>query len=157
MAPLSLTCVTAVAIMIAGAIELLRRISTCLLLVALAGIYAAPLAAALAPTGMDCCAAGMCLHSGHSGARQQSRGQNQSHKKMANCEMGSQTGSMRECQMGACGSKNENVIRVALVVLSAPVMITHSPVEVPVSAQAFEPEHLISQIPETPPPRIILS
>jgi hypothetical protein len=153
----SLTRVTAVAIMVPEQFQLLRRITTCLLLVALAGIYAAPLAATFAPTGADCCAAGMCPLQGHSHTRQHSGSHNQSHQKMADCGMGSEASSMRMCEMGACGSKNENVIRVALVVLSAPVQLVHSPVEVSIPAQAFEPEHLVSQIPETPPPRITLS
>jgi hypothetical protein len=125
--------------------------------VALAGIYAAPLAAAYAPSGADCCAIGMCPHLGHSHARQHSGSHNQSHQEMPDCAMGSQTGSMRMCEMGACGSKNENVIRVALVVLSAPVQIIQSVAEVRVSASPFEPEHSVSQIPETPPPRTVLS
>jgi hypothetical protein len=137
--------------------ELLRRITTCLLLLALAGIYAAPLAAAFAPTGMDCCAAGMCPLAGHSHSRHQAGGQNQSHQRMPNCAMGSESGSMRECQMGACGSQHEDVVRVAPFVLSAPVQIIQSPVEASVSARPFEPEHLVSQIPETPPPRITFS
>jgi len=153
----SLTPATAVVIMIAGAIELLRRITTCLLLLALAGIYASPLAAAFAPAGGDCCAAGMCPHPGHSHSRHSSENREQSHQKMANCAMGSQTSSAREYAMCACESKNENVIRAALVVLSAPVLITYSTVEVPVSPHEIEPEHLISRIPETPPPRTRLS
>jgi|ERR1700722_7877241 len=143
--------------MIAGAIELLRRITTCLLLVALAGIYAAPLAAAFAPTGTDCCAAGMCPLHGHSDARHTSGGHTQSHQKMPHCAMGSQSGSMRECEMGACGSQHEDVVRVAVFVLSAPMQIIQSPVQASVSPRAFEPEHLVSQIPETPPPRTLLS
>lgn len=71
--------------------------------------------------------------------------------------MGSQAGSMRMCEMGACNSQRENVVREAIFVLSAPVRMAQSPVQIPISAQPAEPEYSVSSIPDTPPPRKILS
>ena len=143
--------------MFAGANCLLRKIATCFLLVALAGIYAAPLAAAFAPSGMDCCATGMCPRPAHSHAQHKSSSAMASHTHMADCGMGSQTGAMRMCGMGACNNQRENVVRVAIFLLSAPVRVIESRVENSIWAQPAQLAHSISAIPDTPPPRTFLS
>jgi len=134
-----------------GAFELLRRITTCLILVALAGIYAMPLAAAFASSDMDCCVAGMCPRAGHS------MSQHHTLKDMPDCAMGSLAGSMRQCEMGACDTHNDSPIRVGLFVLSAPMHVVRSSVHVPVLTPAPQQAHPVSQVPETPPPQISLS
>jgi hypothetical protein len=153
----ALTRAAGMVIMGAGAIFLVRRITTCLVLVALIGIYAMPLAAALSPSAMDCCAAGMCPMPGRSLARHQSVIHTQPHSEMPDCGMGSLSGSLRKCEMGACATQKDNVVNVGLFVLSAPMGIVRSLVQVPVLAAAPQSEHSVSQIPATPPPRISLS
>jgi hypothetical protein len=147
----TLTHGAAIATMCDGATLLLRRITTCLVLVALVGIYAMPLAAAFSPDAMDCCSAGMCPRPGRSMSH------SQSHQEMADCGMGSLSGSLRKCKMGACDMQKVNVVNVGLFVLSAPMGIVRSLVQVPVLAAAPQCEHTVSQIPETPPPRTNLS
>jgi hypothetical protein len=134
--------------MCAGAFELLRRITTCLVLAALAGIYAMPLAAAFAPSDMDCCAAGMCPRAGHSLSHRQT------HNEMPDCAMGNESGSLRKCEMGACETQKDNVLNVGVFVFSAPMRVVRSSVHIPVAVSAPEPAHSVSQIPETPPPRL---
>jgi len=124
--------------------------------VALFGIYAVPLAAAFSRDAMDCCAAGMCPRAGHSLAHHQEARQ-QTHQEMANCGMDAQSGSMRKCEMGACETQEDNVVNVGLFVLSAPIRIVRSSMQVPVLLAAPQSEHSISQIPATPPPRTSLS
>jgi hypothetical protein len=147
----SLTPMVVTANMCDGAIDLVRRITTCVVLLALVGIYAAPLAAAFAPAGMDCCAAGMCPRPGHSSPRHQSS------QKMPNCAMGSQNGSARDCEMGACESHSASVLSMDFFVLSSPVSIVRAAAQVAVSLAAPPLEHSVSQIPATPPPRTSLS
>jgi hypothetical protein len=137
--------------MSAGAIELLRRITTCLVLVALAGIYAMPLAAAFSPSGMECCTTGMCPRPGRAMSH------HQTHEEMPDCAMGEMKGSLRKCEMAACNAQKDNAVNVGLFVLSAPIRIVTSAVHVPVLAQAPIAAHPGSQIPATPPPRISLS
>jgi hypothetical protein len=138
--------------MCAGVILVVRRITTCLVLVALIGIYAMPLAAALSPSPMDCCAAGMCPRPGHSMAH------HQTHEEMLDCDgMGVQTGSMRKCDMAACDTQKVSAVNVGLFVLSAPVKIVGSSARFSILVQTPLSEYMISQIPVTPPPRISLS
>jgi hypothetical protein len=125
-------------------------------LVALFGIYAVPLAAAFSRDAMDCCAAGMCPHHGHSLAHHQVARQ-QTHQEMTDCGMGAQSGSMRKYEMGACKTQEDNVVNVGLFVLSAPIRVVRSSVQVPVLLAAARSEHSVSQIPATPPPRTSLS
>jgi hypothetical protein len=140
-----------------GANLLLRRITTCAVLVALFGIYAAPLAAAFSTDTMDCCSAGMCPRPGRSLAHHQMAALQQTHEEMADCGMGSQSGSMRKCEMGACETQKDNVLQVGLFVLSAPMRVLRRSVQAPVLALAPQTEHSVSQIPATPPPRRFLS
>ncbi len=147
----SLTPAIAVVKICTGAIDLLRRITTCVVLLALVCIYAAPLAAAFAPAGMDCCAAGMCPRPGHSSPRHQSS------QKMPNCAMGSQSGSTRDCEMGACESHSASVLSMDYFVLTSPVSIVRAAAQVSVSLAAPPLEYSVSQIPATPPPRTGLS
>jgi hypothetical protein len=149
--PDSLTRAALLITMCAGATLLVRRIITCVVLVALAGIYAVPLAAAFASSDMDCCAAGMCPRPGRSLAR------HQTHEEMPDCGVGSPSGSLRKCDMGACSTRKDSAVNVGLFVLSAPMRIVRSGVQVPVFILASQSEHAVSQIPETPPPRIPLS
>jgi hypothetical protein len=135
--------------MSAGAILLLRRITTCLVLLALAGIYAMPLAAALSPNAMDCCTGGMCPRPGRAMSHHQMR------EEMPDCDgMGTPAGSMRKCDMGARNTIKVSAVNVVLFVLSAPVRILRSAVLVSISVVAPLPEYFVSQIPVTPPPRI---
>ena len=155
--PARLTRVAAMDIMCAGVLILLRRITTCLVLAAFFGIYAMPLAAAFSPDAMNCCVAGMCPRPGRAMAHHQLASHVQSHREMADCGMGSPSGSLRKCAIGACETQKDTVVSVGLFVLSAPMGIVRSSVQVPVLAAAPKCEHIASQIPETPPPRISLS
>jgi hypothetical protein len=136
----------------AGAFELLRRITTCLVLVALLGIYAMPLAAALSSSAMECCATGMCPRPGRAMRHHQTP------EEMPDCDgMGAARGTMRKCDMAACNAQKDNAVNIGLFVLSAPARILRSGVQVPVLAAVARPVHTVSQIPETPPPRNVLS
>jgi hypothetical protein len=135
----------------AGAFELLRRITTCLALVTLVGIYAMPLAAALSSSAMECCTTGMCPKPGRAMSH------HQTHEEMPDCAKGDQKGSVRKCEMGACNAQKDNAVNLGLFVLSAPMQIVRSAAQVPVLARAPLTAHPVSQIPETPPPRISLS
>ena len=135
----------------AGAIELLRRITTCLVLVALAGIYAMPLAAALSLNAMDCCAAGMCPMPGRGMSH------HQTHEEMPDCAMGELKGSLRKCDMAACSAQRDNAVNIGLFVLSAPIQIARNAAQTPVLARPQLAAHPVSQIPDTPPPRISFS
>ena len=152
----ALTHASAAATLCIGANLLLRRITTCAVLVALFGIYTVPLAAAFSRDAMDCCAAGMCPRAGHSLAHHQVARQ-QTHQEMTDCGMDAQSGSMRKCEMGACKTQEDNVVNVGLFVLSAPIRVVRSSVQVPVLLAAAQSEHSVSQIPATPPPRTSLS
>lgn len=138
--------------MFAGAILLLRRITTCAVLLALAGIYALPLAAALSPNVMDCCTAGMCPRPGRAMIRHQTPEQ------MQDCDgMGSSAGSTRKCGMGARDTQKVSAVNVGLFVLSAPAKLARSSAKVLISVAAPVSEYFVSKIPVTPPPRISLS
>jgi hypothetical protein len=137
--------------MCAGSIVLLRRVTTCVVLVALVGIYAAPLAAAFSSGGMDCCAAGMCPRPGHSMTH------HHAHDEMPDCGMGKQSLSLRKCEMAACTKQIDNAVNVGLFVLAEPMEIICSLVQVPLLVSAPQSERAVSQIPETPPPRTNLS
>jgi hypothetical protein len=141
----------------AGAILLLRRIITCVVLVALVGIYAMPLAAAFSPNAMDCCAAGMCPRPGRSLAHHHAINQQQSHRDAVDCGMGSQSGSLRKCEMGACSTEKNNAVNEGMFVMSTPMRVLRSAAQVPVLVAAAQAERVVSQIPETPPPRTSLS
>jgi hypothetical protein len=151
----SLNALTRAALLVTmsgGTISLVRRITTCLVLVALAGIYAMPLAAALSPNAMDCCSAGMCPRPGRAMSH------HQTHEEMPDCDgMGAPAGSMRKCDMGARNTQKVSAVNVGLFVLTAPMRIVRSAMHVPVLAQAPQTEYTVSQIPDTPPPRISLS
>jgi hypothetical protein len=147
----ALTRNVAVVSICAGAIELLHRFTTCLVLVALVGIYAMPLAAAFSSSGMECCTAGMCPRPGRAMTH------HQTHEEMPDCAMGEMKGSLRKCEMAACNAQKDNAVNIGLFVLSAPTQILRSAVQVSVFAQAPFVAHPVSQIPETPPPRISLS
>jgi hypothetical protein len=148
----SLTARSAVVNMIAGAIQLLRRITTCLVLVALAGIYAMPLAAAFSRNALDCCTAGMCPLPKHGVAH------HHMHEEMPDCDGTSATGgSVRKCDMAACDTLKTQAVNVGLFVLSAPTGIVRSSAHVPVLVSPSQSEHSVSKIPATPPPRISLS
>ena len=136
--------------MFAGAILLLRRITTCVVLIVLAGIYGMPLAAALSPNSMDCCTAGMCPRPGRTMAH------HQTNEEMPDCD-GMATGSMRKCDMGAHNTQKVSVVNVGLFVLSAPIRILRCMSQVPVMVTAPQLERAVSSIPDTPPPRISLS
>jgi hypothetical protein len=131
---------------------MLRRITTCLVLVALVGIYAMPLAAALSSRAMECCATGMCPRPGRAMSHH-----HQTNEEMPDCAMGGQKGSLRKCEMAACNAQKDNAVNIGLFVLSAPTRIVTSAAQVPVLARAPLAAHPVSQIPETPPPRISLS
>jgi hypothetical protein len=138
--------------MSAGAFELLRQITTCLVLVALVGIYAMPLAAALSPNAMDCCTAGMCPRPGRAMSHHQTR------EEMPDCDgMSAARGSMRKCDMGAKNTQKVNVVNVGFFVLSAPIRILRSAVHVPITVTSPQLERASSSIPDIPPPRISLS
>lgn len=136
----------------AGAFGLLRRITTCLVLVALVGIYAMPLAAALSPNAMECCTTGMCPRPGRTMSH------HQTHEEIPDCDgMGAARGSMRKCDMGAKDTQKVQAVNVGLFVLSAPIRILRSAVQVPVAVTAPRLVRALSSIPDTPPPRISLS
>ena len=148
----ALTRIVAMDTIGAGAFQLLRRITTCLVLVALVGVYAMPLAAALLPNAMECCAAGMCPRPGRAMSH------HQRHEEMPDCDgMGAARGAMRKCDMGATNTQKNNAVNIGLFVLSAPIRILRSAVQVSVFAQPPVVAHAVSQIPETPPPQTVLS
>jgi hypothetical protein len=146
-----LTHLVAMVNMSAGAIELLRRITTCLVLVALVGIYAMPLAAALSSSGMECCTTGMCPRPVRAMTH------HQTHEEMPDCAMGEMKGSMRKCEMAACNAQKDNAVNIGLFVLSAPMRIVRSAVKFPFVVAAPQLERALSSIPDTPPPRTDLS
>jgi hypothetical protein len=151
-APDPLTRIAAMVNMSAGAFELLRRITTCLVLAALAGIYAMPLAAVLSADAMECCTAGMCPMPGRGMSHHQTR------EEMPDCDgMGAARGAMRKCDMGATNTQKVQAVSVGLFVLSAPIRIVQSSVQVPLAVVAPQLERAFSSIPETPPPRTFLS
>jgi hypothetical protein len=152
----SLTRIVALVSMGAGVFELLRRITTCLVLVALLGIYAMPLAAALSLNAMDCCAAGMCPMPGRGMSHQQSVTQHQTHEEMPDCD-GMARGATRKCDMGARNAQKVQTVNVGLFVLSAPMKIVTSAVQSAVLPRAPIAANPVSRIPETPPPQIVLS
>ncbi len=134
------------------AIILIRRITTCLVLVALAGIYAMPLAAALSPNAMDCCTAGMCPRPGRT------MNHHSSHEEMPDCDgMGGAGGSMRKCGMGARNTQKVSAVNVGLFVLSTPIGIVRSFAQISILVAAPLSDYVVSQNPVTPPPRISLS
>jgi hypothetical protein len=137
--------------MSAGAFDLLRRITTCLVLVALAGIYAMPLAAALSSSGMECCTTGMCPRPGRLMSH------HQTHEEMPDCAMGELKGSLRKCDMAACNAQRDNAVNIGLFVLSAPIQIARNAAQTPVLARPQLAAHPVSQNPDTPPPRISFS
>lgn len=155
--PNALTHSSVTAKLYAGAILLLRRITACVVLTALFSLYGVPLAAAFSRNAVDCCAAGMCPRPGRSLAHHHAVTHQQTHQEMPDCGMGGQKASMRKCEMGACETRKDNVVNVGLFVLSAPVPVVRSSVEVPVLMAAPQTERAVSQIPETPPPRTSLS
>jgi|ERR1700733_1605072 len=134
--------------MCAGAFELLRRITTCLVLVALAGIYAMPLAAALSSSAMECCTTGMCPRP------RRTMSHHQTHEEMPDCAMGELKGSLRKCEMAACNAQKDNAVNIGLFVLSAPMQIVRSAEQLPIAVTAPVLERVLSSIPDTPPPRI---
>jgi hypothetical protein len=138
--------------MFAGAILLLRRITTCVVLLALAGVYAMPLAAALSPNAMDCCTGGMCPRPGRS------MGHHQTPEQMPDCDgMGAPARSMRKCDMGARNTVKVQAVNVGLFVLSAPMNLVRNSAKVLITVAAPVSEYFVSKIPITPPPRISLS
>jgi hypothetical protein len=118
---------------------------------ALAGIYAMPLAAALSPNAMDCCTAGMCPRPGRAMSHHQTPEQ------MPDCDGMGSSGSMRKCGMGARNTQKISAVNVGLFVLSAPAKLVRSSAKIFISAASPLPEYFVSQIPVTPPPRISLS
>jgi hypothetical protein len=147
-----LTCATGMINMFAGAILLLRRITTCVVLLALAGIYAMPLAAALSPNAMDCCTGGMCPRPGRAMGHQQTREQ------MPDCDgMGAPARSMRKCDMGASNSPKVQAVNVGLFVLSAPTKLVRSSAKALITVAIPISEYFVSHVPVSPPPRISLS
>lgn len=153
----ALTGLSAAAKLCAGEFQLLRRITTCVVLTALFGLYGLPLASAFSLGAMDCCAAGMCPRPGRSLAHHQTMTHQQAHQETPDCGTGAQRGSPRKCEMGACETRTDNVVNVGVFVLSAPARIVRSSVQVPVLAATPQSGHSISQIPETPPPRTSLA
>jgi hypothetical protein len=147
----ALTRIVAIVTMVAGAIELLRRITTCLVLGALVGIYAMPLAAALSSSAMECCTTGMCPKPGRAMSQHQTR------EEMPDCAMGELKGSLRKCEMAACNAQKDNAVNLGLFVLSAPTQILRSAVQFPFVVAAPQLERALSAIPDTPPPRTVLS
>ena len=148
----ALTRIVAMDTIGAGAFQLLRRITTCLVLVALVGVYAMPLAAALLPNAMECCAAGMCPRPGRAMSH------HQRHEEMPDCDgMGAARGAMRKCDMGATNTQKNNAVNIGLFVLSAPMQIVTSATQAQLVVAAPQLEHPISTSPETPPPRTSLS
>jgi hypothetical protein len=123
-----------------------------LVLAALVGIYAMPLAAALSSGGMECCTTGMCPRPGRAKNHHQTR------EEMPDCDgMGTARGAMRKCDMGAKNTQKNNAVNLGLFVLSAPIRILRSAVQVSIFAQPPVVAHAVSQIPETPPPQTVLS
>jgi hypothetical protein len=155
--PGALTRSSAAAKLCAGEILLLRRITTCVVLTALFGLYGVPLASAFSRNAVDCCAAEMCPRPGRSLAHHQVVAHQQSHQEMVDCGMGAQSGSLRKCEIGACETQKDTVVNVGLFVLYAPMRVVRSSVQVPVLVAAPQAERALSQIPETPPPRTSLS
>jgi hypothetical protein len=148
----ALTPALGMANMCGRAITLVRRITTCLVLVALAGIYAMPLAAALSPNAMDCCTAGMCPRPGRTMSH------HSSHEEMPDCDgMGAPGASMRKCDMGARNTQKVQAVNVGLFVLSTPIGFVQSFVQVSTLVAAPLSEYVVSQVPVTPPPRLSLS
>jgi hypothetical protein len=120
-------------------------------LIALCGIYAMPLAAALSPDAIDCCTAGMCPRPGRAMAH------HQSHEEMPDCDGMGSAGSMRKCDMGAHDTQKVSAVNVGLFILSAPMKIARDSAQVSLFVAAPQLERAVSSIPDTPPPRVSLS
>ena len=131
------------------AIILMRRITTCLVLVALAGIYAMPLAAAFSPNAMDCCTAG---NVSAAGTRDESSFV--ASRKCLTARNGRDRRFDAQVRMGARNTQKVSAVNVGLFVLSTPIGIVRSFAQISVLVAAPLSEYVVSQIPVTPPPRI---
>jgi len=135
-----------------AALTMIRRVTSSILLLLFAGIYAIPLSAAILPTKTpDCCAGGMCLRAGHTAKQSAAR------KMMPDCPMHSHSSKHADLQSCSCRSRDGNVIGIGLYILPSPARYAISLVESPVITEAMENNPFIRQLPETPPPRNSLS
>jgi hypothetical protein len=137
--------------MLAIKLTMIRRVASSVLLLLFAGIYAIPFAAALSPAKTpECCAGRMCARPGHMAKAPAAR------QTMPDCPMHSQHhNAVADCEANACQMHNYNAISVGLFVFFAPAGIARAQIQTSAAVAAFTPARLISQLPETPPPRIL--
>jgi hypothetical protein len=129
---------------------MLRRIISFVFLLTLVGTYAAPLADALASTQvMDCCRNGMCpLH--RSGVSKRAP-----HEKMLMCDKEKHSNNSNStCQASPCSAQEKTVLGVSAYLLPIPARIVFSAMTTIRAASTAQIFSSVSQLPETPPPRI---
>ncbi|HXQ98518.1 MAG TPA: hypothetical protein VN774_08760 [Candidatus Limnocylindrales bacterium] len=131
----------------------LRRFNTFVVLAALAGIYAVPLAAAIFPADLpDCCAHGMC-------PRQRAEAKSQtSDDAMPDCPMHDQKSEpMSCCRACACSTSHDTAIGIGYYVLPAPTRVVFAESVSPFVGLASQFVPNITAVPDAPPPRTSLS
>lgn len=131
-----------------------RRITTFVLLIAVAGIYAVPLAEALALPGTpDCCANGMCPRMKHEAKPKASDA-------MPDCPMNDQNAGKSECckcKASDCGTRSGNAVGIGYFFLQAPAKIFYAVVTSPLARAHSQVAQPLPNVPEAPPPRTQLS
>jgi hypothetical protein len=132
---------------------MIRRVTSSVLLLMFSAIYAMPLSAAILPVkASDCCAGGMCARPGHM-AKPAS-----AHQTMPDCPMHSQhhesSANYEACN---CHPQNESAVLIGYFVLLAPVRVVRTMIQTQIVNPVMQQVIVISQLPETPPPRILPS
>lgn len=130
---------------------MLRRITTFVVLGALAGIYAFPLAAAIFPLGIsDCCANGMCPR-----MKQAAKTETEDDA-MPDCAMNDQKSSAPvacKCVAGPCETHTGNTISIGYYVLPAPAKVVYAATSSTLSSKPSHFSRPLPSIPKAPPPR----
>jgi hypothetical protein len=130
---------------------MLRRITTFVVLGALAGMYAFPLAAAIFPSGIsDCCAHGMCPRMKHAAKTETED------DAMPDCGMNDQKSSAPvtcECVASSCDTHTGNTISIGYYVLPAPTRVVFAEPVSPFAGVSSQFARNITAVPDAPPPR----
>jgi hypothetical protein len=130
---------------------MLRRITTFVVLGALAGIYAIPLAAAIFPLGIsDCCAHGMCPR-----MKQAAKTETEDDA-MPDCAMNDQKSGAPvacKCVASPCEARTGNTISIGYYVLPAPTRVVFAEPVSPFVGVSLQFARNITAIPDAPPPR----
>jgi len=129
---------------------MLRRIISFVFLLTLVGTYAAPLAGAfVAAQVADCCANGMCPMHRNGTTKHPQR------EKMPMCDRNKRSdSSIPACQASPCSMQEKAAVGVNAYLLPMPARLVFSEVTTIFLNFTNQLFHMVSQLPETPPPRI---